>query len=59
MKLILSSKEKEEKITEQLVNNFNILKNDYLKEFSKDGNNYDIEISGYEEKEKDITIDNS
>ena len=42
----LSSKEKEEKIAEQLVNNFNILKNDYLKEFSKDGNNYDVEISG-------------
>ena len=59
MKLILSSKEKEEKIAEKLFNNFNILKNDYLKEFTKDGNNYDVEISGYEEKEKDITIDNS
>ena len=55
----LSSKEKEEKIAEQLVNNFNILKNDYLKEFSKDGNNYDVEISGLKEKEKDINIDNS
>ncbi len=43
---LLSSKEKEEKIAEQLVNTFNILKNDYLKEFSKDGNNYDVEISG-------------
>ena len=44
----LTGKEDVEKIiAEKLINYFNILKNNYLKEFSKDGNNYDVEISGF------------
>ena len=39
-------------IAEKLIENFNSLKNDYFKEFSKNGNDYDIDFNSLEDSGK-------
>ena len=42
----ITRKEKEEIIEKEFIEAFESLENNYLKEFSEDGNNYDIDLSG-------------
>ena len=48
----LTGKEKEEIVEKEFINTFDSLENNYLKEFSKDGNNYDVDLSGLDSNEK-------
>ena len=43
---------KEEVIEKEFINTFDSLEKNYLREFSKDGNNYDVDLSGLDSKEK-------
>ena len=48
----LTRKEEEEIIEKEFIETFDSLENNYLKEFSKDGNNYDVDLSGLDSEEK-------
>ena len=47
----LTKKEKEEIVKKEFIKTFESLENNYLKEFSKDGNNYDIDLSHLDNNE--------
>ena len=43
---------KEEVIEKEFINTFDSLEKNYFREFSKDGNNYDVDLSGLDSIEK-------
>ena len=48
----LTRKDEEKIIEKEFIKAFDSLENNYLKEFSKDGNNYDVDLSALNSKEK-------
>ena len=48
----LTRKEEKKIIEKEFIKTFDSLENNYFKEFSKDGNNYDVDLSGLDSKEK-------
>jgi len=48
----ITGKEKEEIVEKEFIKTFDSLENNYLEEFSRDGNNYDVDLSGLDDNEK-------